>query len=576
MIHRILHPNPKRLAFDPNKLNKFFAATAERTLGTTPSQEDEHEEIEKLIDSLPLSSIRSFDIRPVRYEEVLKELRDLRNDCSTGPDQIPVKMLKPVADILASPLTNIINTGIEKHDFPTAWKTARICAIPKGNQVTSEQDLRPISILPALSKVYERLIFRQITTFNEEEKLMESNISAYRKGQSTMHVLQEIRDDIIKAMQRGEVTMMILADFSKAFNTIKFQNLIKKMNHLGFSKNFLKWTLNYVSKRKHFVQIDDRVSERIEVRFGVPQGSILGPVLFNIYVADLQSEMKMKGYQYADDTTLYCHAKPKNLEFLSRTTNQSIEQLGMWASNNNLALNREKTKLMVLSTQEMSRRHGLEDIELDIHIKGKKMERTETCKLLGVTINEHLKWENHVKIITSSCYGTLSILRKLKNVAPFRLRKQLAESLVLAKIDYGDQVYTPLTVMLQKRLQRVQFAAASFVTGHYVKGMEDILKLGWLPIEERRDFNLLKQVFKALNSETWPDYLQLNVRKNKRDLRSNGSKSLEIPRKESRNCQDNAAKLFNSLPEGIRNCSNYNTFLSLTNKFLVNRAQQCN
>ena len=116
--------------------------------------------------------------------------------------------------------------------------------------------------------------------------------------------------------------MMILADFSKAFDTIKFQNLIKKMSHLGFSKNFLKWTLHYVSKRQQYVQIDDRASDRIEVRFGVPQGSILGPVLFSIYVADLQVEMKMKGYNYADDTTLYCHAKPKNLELLSRTANQ--------------------------------------------------------------------------------------------------------------------------------------------------------------------------------------------------------------------------------------------------------------
>lgn len=220
------------------------------------------------------------------------------------------------------------------------------------------------------------------------------------------------------------ITFLKLADFSKAFDTINFQNVIKKMSHLGFSRNYLKWTLNYVSKRKHVVQIDDKLSDRIEVRFGVPQESILGPVLFNIYVADLQSEVKMKGYQYADDTTLYCHAKPKHVEFLSRTTHLSDEQLGTWASNNNLALNREKTKFMVLSTQEMARKHGLKDIELEIHTKGKKMERTETCKLLGVTINEHLKLENHVKTITSSCYGALSILKKLKNVAPFRLRKQ--------------------------------------------------------------------------------------------------------------------------------------------------------
>ena len=242
----------------------------------------------------------------------------------------------------------------------------------------------------------------------------------------------------------------------------------------------------------------------------------------------------------------------------------------------NLLIYKEKTKLVFLSTQEISRRHGLRDIEPEIRIKGKKMERTETCKLLGVTINRYLKWENHVKTIKSSCYRTSSTLMQLKTATPFCLRKQLAESLVLSKIDYCDQVCTPLTVILQKRLQRVRFAAASFVTGHYVKSTKDILKLGWLPIEERRDFNLLQQVFKALNSETWPDYLKLNVRENKRELRLNGTKSLEVPKKESGKFQDNAARLFNSLPETIRNCSNYDTFLCLSNKFLINSAEQYN
>ena len=130
--------------------------------------------------------------------------------------------------------------------------------------------------------------------------------------------------------------------------------------------------------------------------------------------------------------------------------------------------------------------------------------------------------------------------------------------------------------MLQKNLQREQFAAVSFVTGRYVESTKDILKLGWLPVNERRDFNLLKQVFKALNSETWPNYLQLKVKENKREPRSNGNRSLEIPKKESGTFQDKAARLFNSLQETVRNSSNYNTFLSLSNKFLANRAEQCN
>ena len=113
----------------------------------------------------------------------------------------------------------------------------------------------------------------------------------------------------------------------------------------------------------------------------------------------------------------------------------------------------------------------------------------------------------------SPCYGTQAILKKLKKMAPFNLRKQLAESLILSKIDYGDQVYTPLTVVQYKRLQKVQFAAASFVTGNYVRDSKTVLKLGWLPIKERRDLNLLKTIFKAMNYESWPTYLTLEEKK---------------------------------------------------------------
>ena len=178
-----------------------------------------------------------------------------------------------------------------------------------------------------VSKVYERLIFRQLSDFIDKNDVLNGNISAYRKGQSTTTVLQAIRNDIVKAMKRSEVTMMILADFSKAFDKICFRNLITKMSKLGFSRDFLIWTLNYDTHRKQFVQIDDTCSEVKNVNFGVPQGSILGPVLFNIYVADLQDNANIKCFQYADDTTIYDHVKISDLNSCRNTIYQSINQV---------------------------------------------------------------------------------------------------------------------------------------------------------------------------------------------------------------------------------------------------------
>ncbi|CAB3997878.1 Hypothetical predicted protein, partial [Paramuricea clavata] len=253
VIHRILHPEPRRITFHPDKLNSHFTSTAERTIGTDVNDNNNsYDTIRNMIDSLPPDYDNGFHINPVTLGEVVNEIRCLRGDCSTGPDHIPAKMIKIVAEYLGSPLTDIINTCIANRSFPSAWKIARICAIPKVKQITSENDLRPISILPVLSKVYERLIFRQLSKFIDDNKLLSSTISAYRKGQSTTTVMQAIRDDITKAMSRGEVTMMIFADFSKAFDTIRFKNLISKMSKLGFCKDFLTWTLNYVSHRKHF------------------------------------------------------------------------------------------------------------------------------------------------------------------------------------------------------------------------------------------------------------------------------------------------------------------------------------
>jgi len=239
-------------------------------------------------------------------------------------------------------------------------------------------------------------------------------------------------------MNRGEVTMMVCADYSKAFDTVQFKALLRKMHCMGFSKTFLLWVHNYLTQRRQFVQVDDRSPEMAPVHFGVPQGSILGLALFNLYVADLQGMLDCPCYQYADDTTFYLHSKVSALAQCSVELNGVLSRLGDYSESSNLVLNCSKTKWMVISTPQMARVHNLDVCSVPVACRDISLERITCKKLLGVQLDQHLKWNDHVKSPLTSCYGTLSILRKLKFLAPFYVRKNLGESLVIAKLDYAS------------------------------------------------------------------------------------------------------------------------------------------
>ena len=277
-INKILHPQPNRIKADPDKINNHFNTTATRLLNCTPT---EIEDLHTLVDSLP-NTKNSFEIKQVTHDQVLNELKWLRLDCSSGYDGIPVKLLKPVAEFLASPLTHIINTGITNQMFHKLWKINKITPIPKIDNPVTNDDYRPVSVLPILGT-----------------------------NHSTQTLLLKIRDDIQKSLNRGEITIAVLADYSKAFDTMNFAKLIPKLHKVGFSNNALRWVVSYLTGRYQFVQIDDKQSISLPVLFGVPQGSIMGPILFNLYVSDLQDNVISNTSQYADDTSFYEHATVK-------------------------------------------------------------------------------------------------------------------------------------------------------------------------------------------------------------------------------------------------------------------------
>ena len=226
----------------------------------------------------------------------------------------------------------------------------------------------------------------------------------------------------------------------------------------------------------------------MDVQFGVPQGSILGPVLFNLYVNDLRNSIQdgFNCHQYADDTTIYQHCKPKCLQTCILNMNENMNNLETWAGNCNLLLNEKKTKQMVIATCQMSRAHnlGLSTYTPPTKLKNKCIEGVDNFKFLGTWLNENLTWANHINNIVPSCYKTLATLRRIKNMTPQETKKPLAQSLMLSKLHFNDTVTCPLPAFLQKKVQRVLNAAASFVLNRFCSE-KYVLEVGWLPILER-------------------------------------------------------------------------------------------
>ena len=228
--------------------------------------------------------------------------------------------------------------------------------------------------------------------------------------------------------------------------------MLSKLHRLGFSKTSLKWIISYLTDRIQYVQVDDRSSDCVDVTSGVPQGSILGPILFNLYVNDLPDVLprEIACHQYADDTTLYRHCKPSDLQQCESELQCALNNMSSWSQECNLALNPGKTKTMLLSTLQRSRVHHLHEYVTSLCIGGNQLERLESVRLLGTQLYHHLTWTNEITTKISSCYKILSVLRKLKHLAPYKIRKQLSECLVLSKLDYNDIVSHPIPEYLVK------------------------------------------------------------------------------------------------------------------------------
>ena len=375
----------------------------------------------------------------VNENVVAKIIESLKTKSSCGDDGLSTKLLKEIKNETCSSITLIVNQMITTGIFPDSLKIAKIIPIFKKGDIEIIENYRPISILPAISKIFEKILSLQIHEYFQSKHLYYEYQYGFIKNRSTEQAALELIDIVITEIDKGEIPFNIYIDLSKAFDTLDHAILMDKLYYYGVQGTSLDLLRNYLVKRKQYVQIGEVKSDITYLSTGVPQGSILGPLLFIIYINDIaKCSNLLHTIIYADDTTLMGNISTfelRNGRTLDENINFELLKLTDWLKVNKLSLNANKTKLMIFHMPQRKLNPPI------IKIDEIQLEPISNFNFLGIIINENINWSKHINKISYSISKTIGIIRKLKNVLPSSVLLTIYNSLILPQLTYGILVW---------------------------------------------------------------------------------------------------------------------------------------
>ena len=432
----------------------------------------------------------------VSKDGVIKLLKGLNPSKALGPDELHPRVLKELATELGPVFAHLFQQSIDTGEIPKEWSLANICPLFKKSDRSLACNYRPVSLTCVPCKLLEHIVCSNIMAHLDEYKLLSDRQHAFRKGHSCETQLTTVINDWAKILDnRGQVDTFIL-DFEKAFDTPPHELLKSKLFRYGIGGKTLKWIDSFLCFRQQRVVVNGVKSDWAPVLSGVPQGTVLGPLLFSLYINDISSDIESEIRLFADDCVCYREIKD---EVDTLKLQRDIDRLGSWARKWGMRFQPVKCNMMQLTRKRINKIHASYTLE------GTNLENVESIKYLGVTITSDLRWNTHVSNVCTKANRTLGFLRRNLYSCPQEVKEAAYKGLVRPVLDYGSSVWDPPGVVLQEELESVQKRAARFVTGNYnyeTGSMTGILgQLKWESLKKRRKDNRLILLYKGLKGK---------------------------------------------------------------------------
>lgn len=517
----------------------------------------------KILDIFPPDdSRRVFELVEVNEQQIKKIISSLKSSRSRDTFQLDNMFFKTHKDTLASTIAHIINLSFKNSSFPDGFKHAIVIPIFKSGDRLEASNHRPISILPVLSKIAEKVVVEQLTTFlsltNSGLHCMQFGFRANHSTETaTLHLIEQIKS----RLDKGGVVGTVFLDLRKAFDTVNHGALLSKLSKLNFSSGALAWMSSYLNDRFQCVRVGDALSSNLRCTMGVPQGSVLGPLLFSIYINDLPEQCQdVEVQMYADDTVVYTHAKTAELAAAKLTA--ALDRIQHWLDQSCLSLNVSKTKGMFFSKTKVQPM-------VDILIKGERIDIVTNFKYLGVTLDSNLNFKKHVKTMVKSIKYNLANFRQIRNCLSLDAAKIFMHAMILSSMSYcitcwgqaGETAIRPIESLYKQTLKTLAKKPMHY---HHCKILD---KHNLLSFENFRLFSNLCLVYKILNGLAPPplcDFVYARSLNSIRSTRISSIRDCHISFRRTVFGQSafsvKASNQWNALPDDVRSSSSFSSF----------------